>query len=138
MVGAALTRPAHRQDLRTLRTAPAHLRGRGRGTVEGHRTRDHLHPAHPGSVPGLTAGDRPPRGLADGYAENLDGRNAHLVHGVEEALGLPPRDFCDYARLAAGGRLPVRGDRGFPLADAARAHELIESGHARGKVLPRP
>ncbi|WP_234438841.1 MULTISPECIES: hypothetical protein [Streptomyces] len=25
----------------------------------------------------------------------------------------------------------MRGDRSLPLADAARAHELIESGHAR-------
>jgi NADPH:quinone reductase-like Zn-dependent oxidoreductase len=34
--------------------------------------------------------------------------------------------------------LRVRVDRGFPLVDAAVAHELIESGHARGKVLLRP
>lgn len=30
-----------------------------------------------------------------------DGRNAHLAHGVQEALGRPPRDFADYARDAA-------------------------------------
>jgi NADPH:quinone reductase-like Zn-dependent oxidoreductase len=46
--------------------------------------------------------------------------------------------LAHYARQAAEGRLRVRVDRGFPLVDAAGAHELIESGHARGKVLLRP
>ncbi|WP_443041344.1 zinc-binding dehydrogenase [Streptomyces sp. B21-108] len=46
--------------------------------------------------------------------------------------------LADYARLAADGRLRVRVDRSFPLADAARVHELSGSGHARGKVLLRP
>jgi uncharacterized protein YbjT (DUF2867 family) len=31
----------------------------------------------------------------------LDGRNSHVMHGVEEALGRPARDFSDYARAAA-------------------------------------
>ena len=31
----------------------------------------------------------------------LDGRNAQVMHGVEEALGRPPRDFADYARETA-------------------------------------
>ena len=31
----------------------------------------------------------------------LDGRNAQVTHGVEEALGRPARDFSDYARAAA-------------------------------------
>jgi uncharacterized protein YbjT (DUF2867 family) len=31
----------------------------------------------------------------------LDGRNAQVVRGVEEALGRPARDFADYARRAA-------------------------------------
>jgi uncharacterized protein YbjT (DUF2867 family) len=31
----------------------------------------------------------------------LDGRNAHLTDGVQRALGRPPRDFSDYARLTA-------------------------------------
>ncbi|WKD36901.1 NmrA family NAD(P)-binding protein [Streptomyces xanthophaeus] len=44
-------------------------------------------------------------GLPEEFAELfnliLDGRNAHLVHGVEEVLGRPPRDFSDFAREAA-------------------------------------
>ncbi|WP_199810234.1 MULTISPECIES: NmrA family NAD(P)-binding protein [unclassified Streptomyces] len=44
-------------------------------------------------------------GLPEDFAELftliLDGRNAHLVNGVEEVLGRPPRDFSDFAREAA-------------------------------------
>ncbi|MCF3184619.1 NAD(P)H-binding protein, partial [Streptomyces polychromogenes] len=39
-----------------------------------------------------------PEEFAELFALILDGRNAHLVHGVEEVLGRPPRDFADYAR----------------------------------------
>jgi uncharacterized protein YbjT (DUF2867 family) len=35
------------------------------------------------------------------FSEVLDGRNAQLAHGVQEALGREPRDFRDYARAAA-------------------------------------
>jgi uncharacterized protein YbjT (DUF2867 family) len=39
--------------------------------------------------------------FADLFGLILDGRNAHLVHGVEEALGRKPKDFSDFAREAA-------------------------------------
>lgn len=39
--------------------------------------------------------------LAYLFGEVLDGRNAHLAHGIEQALGRAPRDFRDYARTAA-------------------------------------
>ncbi|WP_126631892.1 NmrA family NAD(P)-binding protein [Dictyobacter alpinus] len=35
------------------------------------------------------------------FTEVLDGRNAHLTDGVQRALGRPPRDFADFARVAA-------------------------------------
>jgi type VI protein secretion system component VasF len=35
------------------------------------------------------------------FAEVLDGRNAQLGDGVQQALGRAPRDFSDYARAAA-------------------------------------
>ncbi len=35
------------------------------------------------------------------FAEVLDGRNARLGDGVQQALGREPRDFADYARDAA-------------------------------------
>ncbi|WP_435859048.1 NmrA family NAD(P)-binding protein [Streptomyces varsoviensis] len=39
--------------------------------------------------------------FADLFSLITDGRNAHLVNGVEEALGRAPRDFSAYARDAA-------------------------------------
>src|SRR6056297_155497 len=40
--------------------------------------------------------------------ETLDGRNAHLTDGVQRALGRPPRDFSEFARIAAqAGTWPV-------------------------------
>jgi uncharacterized protein YbjT (DUF2867 family) len=35
------------------------------------------------------------------FTEVLDGRNAHVNDGVQRALGRAPRDFSEYARLAA-------------------------------------
>lgn len=35
------------------------------------------------------------------FAEVLDGRNAHLADGVQQALGRPPADFSAYVRRAA-------------------------------------
>ena len=35
------------------------------------------------------------------FAEVLDGRNAHLTDGVQQALGRPPRDMSDYIRRTA-------------------------------------
>ncbi|MEV0643320.1 NADP-dependent oxidoreductase [Streptomyces sp. NPDC050619] len=43
-----------------------------------------------------------------------------------------------YARLVADGSMRVRVDQSFPLADAAKANELSESGRPRGKLLLRP
>ncbi len=40
-------------------------------------------------------------GIAELFAEVLDGRNSHLTDGVQRALGRPPRDFADYARDTA-------------------------------------
>ncbi|MCX4545860.1 NAD(P)H-binding protein [Streptomyces sp. NBC_01565] len=42
-----------------------------------------------------------PEEFADLFTLILDGRNAHVVHGVEEALGRRPRDFADFARETA-------------------------------------
>ncbi len=39
--------------------------------------------------------------LAYLFGEVLDGRNAHLADGVQQALGREPRDFADYARDTA-------------------------------------
>jgi hypothetical protein len=35
------------------------------------------------------------------FREVLDGRNAYLTDGIQQALGRPPRDFSDYVRETA-------------------------------------
>ncbi|MGR4884885.1 NAD(P)H-binding protein [Streptomyces sp. LARHCF249] len=42
-----------------------------------------------------------PQEFADLFTLISDGRNAHLVHGVQEVLGRAPKDFADFAREAA-------------------------------------
>ncbi|MDS1272471.1 NmrA family NAD(P)-binding protein [Lipingzhangella sp. LS1_29] len=42
-----------------------------------------------------------PEELADLFSEVLDGRNAHLMDGVQQALGRAPKDFAQFAREAA-------------------------------------
>lgn len=39
------------------------------------------------------------------------------------------------ARLLDAGDLSVTLDEQFPLAEAAKAHERVESGHVRGKIV---
>ncbi|MFG1620601.1 NADP-dependent oxidoreductase [Kribbella sp. NPDC049227] len=47
-------------------------------------------------------------------------------------------DLTNQLEAAAAGDLRVRIAQTFPLADAAKAQELSESGHARGKVVVLP
>jgi NADPH:quinone reductase-like Zn-dependent oxidoreductase len=48
----------------------------------------------------------------------------------------PKRDqLVEIAELVAGGVIQVVVSEVLPLADAPRAHELSESGHARGKIV---
>jgi len=46
--------------------------------------------------------------------------------------------LADYAQLVADNALAVRVAASFALADAGRAHELSETGHAGGKVVLVP
>lgn len=39
------------------------------------------------------------------FTEVLDGRNASIAHGVEEALGRPATDFTEYAKRTAATRI---------------------------------
>jgi NADPH:quinone reductase-like Zn-dependent oxidoreductase len=42
------------------------------------------------------------------------------------------------AALIAEGRFTVELSEHFPLAEAPRAHELIETGHPNGKIVLNP
>jgi NADPH2:quinone reductase len=46
-----------------------------------------------------------------------------------------PSDFEGAYELVRGGRARVHIDSVFPLADAAQAHERLESGAQFGKVV---
>ena len=65
-----------------------------------------------------------------------------LEPGITMSTGPRQQQFApelaEYARLAADGRLTVRIDRTLPLAEAARALELSEAGHPRGKLVLLP
>jgi NADPH:quinone reductase-like Zn-dependent oxidoreductase len=56
--------------------------------------------------------------------------------------GTPPEavraGLAEQGRLAVAGRLRVRIAETFALADAAKAQELSQAGHARGKLVVRP
>ncbi|OUC98254.1 zinc-binding dehydrogenase [Streptomyces swartbergensis] len=77
-------------------------------------------------------------GLADRIVPIADLRAAELgVIFAGHDRGFGPQ-LAGYAQLAADGRLRVRIDQSCPLADAAEAHELSDSGHPRGKLILRP
>ncbi|MFD4641806.1 NADP-dependent oxidoreductase [Lentzea sp. NPDC058436] len=46
--------------------------------------------------------------------------------------------LAEYAQQVVDGKLTVRVTQSLPLADAAKAQELVETGHAAGKVVLRP
>ncbi|MBA0048638.1 NADP-dependent oxidoreductase [Mycobacteroides sp. LB1] len=54
--------------------------------------------------------------------------------GTEIRLAARP----ELIRLAGNGELDVTIDRTFPLAEARQAHEYVQTGHARGKILLVP
>jgi NADPH2:quinone reductase len=43
--------------------------------------------------------------------------------------------LVEIAQLLVAGEVRVEIAHELPLADAARAHELIEAGHTRGKIV---
>ncbi|MFI2189377.1 NADP-dependent oxidoreductase [Streptomyces sioyaensis] len=63
-------------------------------------------------------------------------------HGVLFSAGGTPSEqvragLAEHARLAVEGRLAVPVVKTFPLAEAAGAQELSETGHVRGKLVLR-
>jgi NADPH:quinone reductase len=67
--------------------------------------------------------DDPPGGAPDGVR-------------VSTMFGRPSASrLAELARLVDAGQLRIEVHETFPLAAAARAHALVEAGHARGKVV---
>lgn len=61
-----------------------------------------------------------------------DPRIAHHTTGPSVA------DLTAIGDLTAGGRLRIHIDRVLPLAEAAQAHRLSETGRVRGKLVLTP
>jgi NADPH:quinone reductase-like Zn-dependent oxidoreductase len=57
-------------------------------------------------------------------ARSTDGSEGRAWHTLAEAAALYP-----------DGRFTMPVERAFPLSEAAAAHDLSESGHARGKIV---
>jgi NADPH:quinone reductase-like Zn-dependent oxidoreductase len=60
---------------------------------------------------------------------------AHGARGTFVIVKPDARQLAEIARLIDGGELRPVIDRALPLADAARAHEVLEEGHTRGKIV---
>lgn len=57
-------------------------------------------------------------------------------HGGRYVFVRPdPAGLAELAAMVDGGSLTVRIAEIFPLADAAAAHQLLEQGHVRGKIV---
>ena len=60
---------------------------------------------------------------------------AHGVSGMNFMAKTIPLQLAEMARLIDTGRLKVPVETILPLADARKAHELSQTGHARGKIV---
>ena len=49
-----------------------------------------------------------------------------------------PKQLADIAELVASGEVQVEIAGTFALDDVAKAHELSEAGHTRGKLILTP
>lgn len=72
------------------------------------------------------------RAATDGFKALGGGPGADA--GTEIRLAARP----ELIRLAGNGELKVTIDRTYPLAEARPAHEYVQTGHARGKVILLP
>ena len=74
----------------------------------------------------------PPAGISDAVAAAADGQSKRATGLLVEpdAAGLE-----SLAALADRGRLRIVIEESFPLAQAAEAHERLQSGRVRGKIV---
>ena len=104
--GGADAGRARRPPLRADRPAPADVRRGGAGDRPRLRPADRLRRRSRWRTSWTGWPSRRSRPTSPGccgylFGEVLDGRNAYLADGVQQALGRAPRDFADFARDAA-------------------------------------
>jgi NADPH:quinone reductase-like Zn-dependent oxidoreductase len=71
-------------------------------------------------------------GASDEAKEEAGRRGIRVAEILVEPDG---HALTEIAQLASGGRLEVSVDRAIPLDQAAKAHELLEAGGVRGKLV---
>ncbi|HEY1450333.1 MAG TPA: NADP-dependent oxidoreductase [Solirubrobacteraceae bacterium] len=54
------------------------------------------------------------------------------------SMSVNQKQLVEVAELVAGGEVRVEIAQTFPLAEVAKAHELSEAGHTRGKLILEP
>jgi NADPH:quinone reductase-like Zn-dependent oxidoreductase len=54
------------------------------------------------------------------------------------SMSVEAKQLAEIAELVAAGEVHVEIAAAFPLADVAKAHELSEAGHTRGKLILEP
>jgi NADPH:quinone reductase-like Zn-dependent oxidoreductase len=62
---------------------------------------------------------------------------AHGVRGVALMTQPNAEQLAEIARLMDAGTVKSVVSEVFPLSEARRAHELLEGGHTRGKLVLR-
>ena len=60
---------------------------------------------------------------------------ARGVRAETHSMSVNAEQLARIAQLVADGEIRVEIAESFPLAEIARAHELMESGHTRGKIV---
>ncbi|MGP3633731.1 NADP-dependent oxidoreductase [Streptomyces sp. 24-1644] len=79
------------------------------------------------------------RGGTDRIVTIADADAARLGVAISSGAGaVPGEHLAESARLAAVGELRVPVAQTFALSDAAKAHEVSETGHVRGKLVLVP
>lgn len=78
----------------------------------------------PARVVTITDATAPQHGVHFSHSAAIPGADPLAVHGLATAV-----------KLAEEGRLRIPVAATFPLSEAAAAHELSESRHARGKIV---
>jgi len=73
--------------------------------------------------------------ILPGSPGNVEGRE---VRTASFSASMTARHLALVVELIDAGRLRVEIAGRFPLAEAARAHDLVETGHTRGKVVLEP